>query len=245
MRHVLDIFVAIFLIAAAVLIAANLLVFLGRRRDRARLKGAAIAVSLADAVVISRLVFLCCTREPRWYAAAGWILLGLAAAGLLTGLLIRPQRGWRLAVLCGCTAAAVAVLWAVGTAPRERFLGSYTEEKTWSYDRKYYAVQTVVQSGSQPVRMARTTVYLAETDEPADWFDMERAYDFIGICWERDSYNIWCQSNDVGIFCFEYTGSGWQRNEDLTPPDYIISPHDERYKDKPELWDTIYKSPVD
>ena len=76
--------------------------------------------------------------------------------------------------------------------PRQRFWGSFTSEKTYSYDRKYYAVQSV-ENG-----MIKVSVFLTSSGELADAFTPARSMDFWGICWERDTYNIWTQSVDIG-----------------------------------------------
>ncbi len=120
-----------------------------------------------------------------------------------------------------------------------QFWGSYTDEKTYSYDRKYYALQTVKD------RMIIVTVYLTETGKEVAQFSPARSMDFWGICWERDSYNIWIQSSDIGICCYEYRDGAWERNGSLKEPDYIISRYDEAYRNNPALWGTFYVSPTD
>ena len=126
------------------------------------------------------------------------------------------------------------------------FWGSYTAEKTYSCDRKYYALQTVEQLENNSLRMVKVTVCLTENDEPAAEFMTARAWDFWGICWERDSYNIWVQSGDMEVPCFEYRDGTWQKNPDMmTPPSYIIGRWDKTYRDHPELWGSIYVSPTD
>ena len=124
-----------------------------------------------------------------------------------------------------------------GRYSSEEFWGSYTADRTFSYDRKFYAIQTVDDS------MIIVTVFDAETDAEIDSFSPARALDFWGICWEKDSYNIWIQSTDIGNYCYEYQDEEWIRNDKLIPPDYIISKYDEKYKNNPELWENIYHSP--
>ena len=62
-----------------------------------------------------------------------------------------------------------------------------------------------------------------------------RAEDFWGICWEKDSYNIWTQSADLGISCFEFQNGEWIENENLSTPDYIISKYNKEYANDAEL----------
>ena len=122
---------------------------------------------------------------------------------------------------------------------RTEFWGSYTDKKTYSYDHKYYAIQTVED------RMVVVTVFFTDTDEKAGEFSPARAFDFWGICWEKDTYNIWTQSSDIGCYCFEYKNGKWIRNESLKEPDYIVSRYDKVYSENAELQKNIYRSPTD
>ncbi len=153
-----------------------------------------------------------------------------------------------LILLSSCTVISILVVSSSNDRNVSRdFWGSYTAEKTYSYDRRYYALQTVVDKPEgYSVRMVKVTVYLTETDEPVDTFYTARARDFWGICWERDSYNIWAQSGDIDVPCFEYRDGKWIKNWDMIrPPAYIITKLDPAYRDHPELWDTIYVSPTE
>ena len=91
-----------------------------------------------------------------------------------------------------------------------------------SYDGKYVAKQKVERLGD--VRYIRVYVYEKETGELAGDFWVERAWDFWGICWENDSYNIWTQSADVGIYCYRYEDGEWRRDSiNMERPEYIVS----------------------
>lgn len=119
------------------------------------------------------------------------------------------------------------------------FWGSYTADKTYNHDNKYYALQTVEDN------MIVVTVYDSETNKKIDSFSPARSMDFWGICWEKDSYNIWTQSADIGDYCFEYKNGKWVRHDEyMTPPDYIISRYDEKCRDNHEMWSNIYISPT-
>ena len=126
----------------------------------------------------------------------------------------------------------------VDLSSRQRFYGSFTIEKTYSFDRKYYAVQNIEN------QMIRVDVYQALSDDLVYSFVPARAIDFWGICWERDNYNIWIQSADVGTLCYRFGEGVWDRNESQNLPAYIISRYDDDYRDNQELWDGIYHSPT-
>ena len=45
-------------------------------------------------------------------------------------------------------------------------------------------------------------------------FEPVRRWDFWGVCFENDNYNIWIQSGDIGIICYEYRDGEWHRSPD-------------------------------
>lgn len=99
--------------------------------------------------------------------------------------------------------------------------GSFSPNKTTSYDNKYYALQTVNDNDYIVV-----TIYETETDEEVYSFSPARALDFWGICWESDTYNIWIQSSDIGDYCYKYDNDTWILDEEAEMPDYIITRHE-------------------
>lgn len=70
------------------------------------------------------------------------------------------------------------------------------------------------------------SVYLTENDELVFSFNPARAWDFWGICWESNSYNIWIQSGDIGIYCYAYEDDQWYVDENAVRPDDIVSKYD-------------------
>ena len=98
--------------------------------------------------------------------------------------------------------------------------GSFTAEKTYSYDQKYYAVQSAKESDG--ISFIDVVIY-NEQNEPVYTFTPARASDFWGICWEKDTYNIWIQSADIGVICYAYDHETWTENRTAVCPDYIIS----------------------
>lgn len=102
--------------------------------------------------------------------------------------------------------------------------GSFTPYKTYSYDNRFYAVQTVEKGVMASVIVV--SIYEAETDEFVGDFCPARSWDFWGICWESDSYNIWTQSADIGIYCYVYQDGQWIRDENAVRPEDIVSKYD-------------------
>lgn len=103
--------------------------------------------------------------------------------------------------------------------------GSFTPDKTYSYDNVFYAVQEVEKICD--VRTIKVCIYEADTDTMVYYFYPARAWDFWGICWETDSYNIWTQSADIGVYCYRYDNMQWILDEDAVRPPDIISKYDD------------------
>ncbi len=102
--------------------------------------------------------------------------------------------------------------------------GSFTAEKTYSYDQKYYAIQNEKEiDGISFIDV----VICNEKNESVYTFTPARASDFWGICWENDNYNIWIQSADIGVICYSYDNEIWTENNTAIRPDYIISKYDQ------------------
>ncbi len=113
-----------------------------------------------------------------------------------------------------------------GNVPAEAYYGSFTPDKTYSYDKVYYAVQEVEKNTESGVNMIKVCIYETASDHMIFVFYPARARDFWGICWENDSYNIWTQSADIGIFCYRYDAAQWLLDETAQRPDYIVSKYD-------------------
>ena len=99
--------------------------------------------------------------------------------------------------------------------------GSFTAEKTYSYDEKFYAVQTIDKKDDASYIVV--DIYMTENNEKMYSFSPARGSDFWGICWEEETYNIWIQSADIGVLCYEYQDYRWVLNENAVRPKEIIS----------------------
>lgn len=112
------------------------------------------------------------------------------------------------------------------------FMGSFTSEKTYSYDGKYYATQNA-EDIIENTHYINVSIYETETDTLVFSFHPARAWDFWGICWENDTYNIWTQSADIGIYCYKFENEQWERDESAIRPEYIISKYDKVEDENP------------
>ncbi len=101
--------------------------------------------------------------------------------------------------------------------------GSFTSEKTYSFDKKYYALQTVDNDENSETYGGIVVSIYDSRDSLVFSFSPARAWDFWGICWEKDSYNIWIHSGDTGTYCYRYDNDKWLLDESAEKPDYIIT----------------------
>lgn len=105
--------------------------------------------------------------------------------------------------------------------------GSFTPKDAYSYDGKLVAHQKV-EKGTDARRIV-VEVKDSETGERIGSFSPARAWDFWGICWENDSYNIWTQSGDIGVYCWRYQDGVWECDySNPERPEYIISKYDKQ-----------------
>ncbi len=127
---------------------------------------------------------------------------------------------WKIiAIMITLVIVSLAVYGCVIDAQKNSW-GSFTSRKTESYDGKYYATQTKYE------KAIKVTVYEKETDKEVYSFTPARSMDFWGICWESDSYNIWIQSGDIGVYCYKYTDNKWELDKQAERPADIISKYD-------------------
>lgn len=87
--------------------------------------------------------------------------------------------------------------------------GSFSPDITYSYDNKYCAVQSPIKPQDQSSYYINVSIYENNSGVLIDSFLTQRAWDFWGICWEKDSYNIWIQSADIGTYCMQYADEKW------------------------------------
>ena len=104
-------------------------------------------------------------------------------------------------------------------AERLEKYGSFTTEKTYSYDRKYY-----VRIRSLSTEM--TEIEILDNNGIVSEFQPCWESNFRGICWEKDNYNIWVQTRGFGYICYSLRGTQWMENKDAVKPDYIIGRYD-------------------
>lgn len=108
-----------------------------------------------------------------------------------------------------------------GLSSREENLGVFTLKKSYSYDKKYYAVMDYVESNG--VETAIVDVYLTRDDSRVHAIKICDSSDFNAYCWEQDSHNIWVEYADESTSCYSLKDKKWKKNTSAEKPDYIIS----------------------
>ena len=140
-------------------------------------------------------------------------------------------RHWKLktlttCVLCalfflsGCSILEFSPVWPPRGWKQSEY-GSFSPDVTNSFDGKYYAVQTLDKPEGSSVNFILVTIYDAGTDAIVDSFLTERAFDFWGVCWESDNYNLWIQSADIGTYCMIFEDGHWSRDVDASSSVYF------------------------
>ena len=94
-----------------------------------------------------------------------------------------------------------------------RKFGSFTRDKTYSYDGKYYVAKFDPSFHEIDIYSSNGYVDAIILPNPGDYY---------GVCWEKDSYNLWIQEENGDILCYNMADEKWFLNENAVKPDYII-----------------------
>ena len=103
------------------------------------------------------------------------------------------------------------------------FWGSYTADKTYSFDRRFYAVQTIGQMTGSLIDRTKVTIYRTDTDRQIAVFMPTFADAFWGMCWEKDSYNLWIQSSFTEYPIWQYPNWLLQGEKPKEGDDWVLS----------------------
>lgn len=117
-------------------------------------------------------------------------------------------------------------------------------EEFSSYDGKYSIRTAIEEDKSVSVHYVNVLVFDESTEQEV--FSMKReyrAFDFGWVIWERNSYNFWLKSGDLGIFYYEYQENGSWVKYALVRKDgkYQLQSHDSREKTMDIEYEDIIK----
>lgn len=131
----------------------------------------------------------------------------------------------RLAIMLAVAAALLAaVVFALSRDTRSVRQGSFVSGipgRVESADGKYYAEQSLEKAADSRENAVKVTVYDAGTKAVAGEFLTRRAYDFMGICWAPEGYDIWVQSGDAGVYRMRFEDGAWVEDHDGALPEGI------------------------
>ncbi len=98
--------------------------------------------------------------------------------------------------------------------------GSFTMDKTFSYDDEYYADITRFKN-DEGVKVTVVDIFQASNDDIKASIVIDTEDEFWGFCWEENSHNIWIQTSK-GISCYQKVDFEWKLDENAVKPDYIV-----------------------
>lgn len=95
----------------------------------------------------------------------------------------------------------------------EEQLAKFTANTSATFDSKYFAIVGVNtnENGSTAV----INIFSAEGSSVYS-FDTVSVDCFLGICWEKDTYNIWVLTSDNGPMCYTHENGEWALDETQT-----------------------------
>ncbi len=138
--------------------------------------------------------------------------------------------------ICACICIWMPLVWFlysfgyVEEPDHQADYGSFTMDPTASFDGKLNAECTPERwnGNNELTRRIRVDIKNAETKKTVYSFSPARVWDFWGICWESDSYDLWIQSGDTGVHCYEYEDGEWVYDPDAVRPEDIVSKYDKK-----------------
>ena len=98
--------------------------------------------------------------------------------------------------------------------------GSFSTDTTYSFDKALRFEISDVES------MIKIIIYRNDDNTEMFCFKPVRKWDFWGCCWENENYNLWIQSGDVGVLCYEYNGVDWKLKPNAKKPSYIVTKYE-------------------
>lgn len=94
----------------------------------------------------------------------------------------------------------------------------FSTEMTASHDGAYFSVIGVRYEGDDVEAVVNV---FSEMGECVDSFVAGNVDSFFGVCWEKDSYNIWTLSTENGLSCYTCKDEKWTLDESSVLPEYM------------------------
>ena len=65
-------------------------------------------------------------------------------------------------------------------------------------------------------------VTVSTGDDDVFEFSAGSESEFRGVCWDKDSYDLWLQYQDGVLVCYSMTDEEWKQDNEAEKPDYIV-----------------------
>ena len=92
----------------------------------------------------------------------------------------------------------------------EEQLAKFTTNMTATYDSEYFAIVGV--NVDENDSTAVINIFSADGDSVYSFDTVSIDY-FLGICWEKDTYNLWVLTSDNGPVCYKHENREWSLDE--------------------------------
>lgn len=95
-----------------------------------------------------------------------------------------------------------------------------------SSDGRLSASQSVEDDAEGGARVVRITISNEDNGMAVGAFIAARAMDYQGVCFAPDSYDIWVQTADAGVYCMRYADGVWEKDPNAARPEGVVSRYD-------------------
>lgn len=82
----------------------------------------------------------------------------------------------------------------------------FTTDMTASFDSKYFAIMGA--SVEDDKTLAVVNIF-SEMGDSVYSFTAGNIDNFFGVCWEKDTYNLWILTSDNDAVCYKYADNKW------------------------------------
>ena len=98
-------------------------------------------------------------------------------------------------------------------------LSQFTTDMTPCHDKKYYIIMGA--NIKDDTLVSVINIY-SDIGDMVYSFEAGNVDNFRGVCWEKDSYNIWTLTGDNTLRCYKFSDNKWQLEKDALIPEYML-----------------------
>ena len=86
----------------------------------------------------------------------------------------------------------------------------FTTDMTASFDSKYF---TIMGASVEDDKTLAVVNIFSEMGDSVYSFTAGNIDNFFGVCWEKDTYNLWILTSDNGAMCYKHENGEWSFDE--------------------------------